>query len=90
MGSTAIYPGSFDPVTLGHIDLIERDTLRQSVQSQRHAHETFQAIQQVIPKFRGIIHHPDTKHATKQLGDLLRLKLVEGLSEWVIGRTNCH
>ena len=26
MGITAIYPGSFDPVTLGHIDLIQRAT----------------------------------------------------------------
>ena len=24
MGTTAVYPGSFDPVTLGHLDLIER------------------------------------------------------------------
>ncbi|MEZ4551342.1 MAG: adenylyltransferase/cytidyltransferase family protein [Desulfobacterales bacterium] len=24
MGKTAIYPGSFDPVTNGHLDIIER------------------------------------------------------------------
>lgn len=26
MGTTAIYPGSFDPLTNGHIDIIERST----------------------------------------------------------------
>src|SRR3989338_4085496 len=26
MGKTAIYPGSFDPVTYGHLDLIKRAT----------------------------------------------------------------
>lgn len=24
MGSTVIYPGTFDPITLGHMDLVER------------------------------------------------------------------
>ena len=72
--TVALYPGSFDPLTLGHLDLIERgcrlfDRLVVGVAENTTKNQMFTPEERVR-----IIRH-DTAH----LGDVVEVALVNGL-----------
>lgn len=66
MKNTAIYPGSFDPLTFGHLDIIERgsklfDTLIVAVMKNPSKRPLFTAEQRVEMIEEAVIHLPNTK-----------------------------
>lgn len=68
MGKIAIYPGSFDPITLGHIDIIERaslifDTLHIVIAENIHKSSMFSAKERFDMVLNSVRHINNVKVA---------------------------